>query len=331
MSTAALVPVAPPSPLARRAVELAELVPTVADVEAALPHYLDSRVRRPATRERYRSHVERWVDWCHVEELPRPVARDLVAYAEELAHHHRPGTVQAMLGPVRGVYRWLAEVMGAVDVAAALTAPPRGEAFGSAALTTDQVHALLDHLDSRARSAELVALRDRAVVGLMARCGLRDVEVVRADVGDLTEEGGRRVLFVHGKAREGKDELVVLTARALAPITAYLKARGRVPATAPLFASHGPRNAGGRLTTRAVSRVVKGALLAAGVTHAGDPLARRYTAHSLRHSFVTHALRGGASPEAVQAAARHRSLATTTRYVHHLDRLEHPAEDAIPW
>ena len=132
-------------------------------------------------------------------------------------------------------------------------------------------------------------MRDFALLNLMLRTGLRDIEVVRADCGDIQTVSGVDVLYIQGKGRPGKDNYVVLTESALAPIRDYLGMRDDSRGSSPLFTSVARRNSGERLTTRSVSRIVKEAMRKIGID---DP---RYTAHSLRHTAITFSLLGGAS------------------------------------
>ena len=157
----------------------------------------------------------------------------------------------------------------------------------------------------------------------MLHTGVRDVEAMRANKGDLGTSGGHEVLRIRGKGRDEADEFVKISPALDRDIRAYLKMRGSLEASAPLFASCAPRNRGGRLTTRSISRIVKDALRGIGID---DP---RYTAHSLRHSAITFALLAGAELEDAQAMARHADISTTMIYSHHVDRLANAAEDRV--
>lgn len=165
--------------------------------------------------------------------------------------------------------------------------------------------------------------RDYAILSLMLRTGLRDIEVVRADVGDIKPHSGVMVLFVHGKGRSEKDDFVVLTDALLADINRYLDARDPHSPADPLFASTSNRNKGGRLTTRSVSGIVKQALRNIGLD------SERYTAHSLRHTSVTYALMAGAALEETQKMARHADISTTMVYAQHVDRVRSNAEARV--
>ena len=146
-------------------------------------------------------------------------------------------------------------------------------------------------------------LRDRALLELLYGSGLRVSELVGLDVDDVDlEEGAVRVLGKGGKERE------VPLGRFGRDATAAYLTRAR-----PVFASALSRGAlllnqrGGRLTRQSVNRI-----LAEHVRRAG--IRRRVTPHSLRHSFATHLLEGGADVRVVQEMLGHASVATTQIY-----------------
>lgn len=227
-----------------------------------------------------------------------------------------PATVRSYLASVRSFYAYAEQHGNLKNVARGVKGAQERRGFKRDALTVSQVHEVLREID---RSDE-AGLRDYAMLNLMARLGLRDIEVVRADVGDITRKSGVDVLRVHGKGRSGKDEFMVLTPAALRPIKEYLVERGNPAPGEPLFTSLSNRSAGARLTTRSVSRIAKNALENAGI------IGPQYTAHSLRHTALTLALLGGATDREAQQMARHADVSTTALYSHDLDRLRNAAE-----
>lgn len=186
------------------------------------------------------------------------------------------------------------------------------------ALTAEQGRTVLNSFDT----TTLIGLRNKAMTALMMTCGLRTIEVSRANVGDLISTYGRTALFVQGKGRTQKAECVMIPAQVEALINQYLEARGTVDANAPLFAGIGNRNRVGRLTTDAISRIVKKSFRSVGID------SKRLTAHSLRHSAATQMLLAGISLENVKNCLRHKKLDTTLIYSHHIDRLKNHAEEA---
>lgn len=247
-------------------------------------------------------------------------SNDIVAFKSSLATKEiSPSTINAYLAGIRSYYRFVASDGLGEDIAAGIKSPKKSKGFRKDILTADEVWEMLGHIDR----STLQGMRDYAMINLMVRCGLRDVEVARAQVGDITFPAEKAsALIVWGKGRAERDDFVVLEENALSPISDYLAARGRPADDEPLFTSLSPRNFGAPLTTRSISRIVKNRMRAVGID--GD----RYTAHSLRHTAVTFALMGGASVQQTQAMARHADISTTMIYAHNVDRLRNPGEAA---
>ena len=174
----------------------------------------------------------------------------------------------------------------------------------------------------------LAGVRDYAVLSLMAFCGLRTVEVHRADIGDLRTRGERLTLDVQGKGRTEKDEFVVIPRDREIAIRGWLSQRVTFKehgADAPLFVALGNRARGRRLSLQAIRKMVKARYAEAGVV--GD----RKSTHSLRHSAITNVIRRGATPMQVQSMARHSSFDTTLGYYHETARGDNPAEDLVDY
>jgi len=172
-------------------------------------------------------------------------------------------------------------------------------------------------------TSDMIGLRDFAMINLMLRTGLRTMEVVGSDVGDIRQTSNATLLYVRSKGKDAKDDFVVLTREAYEPIARYLAARQCTDPRAALFVSHSTANAGDRLTTQSLRTSVKTRLMGMGV------FSSRISAHSLRHTFATMALANGATIEQVRDTLRHASITTTQIYVHTADRIEHSAEGTI--
>ena len=186
------------------------------------------------------------------------------------------------------------------------------------ALTSDQGKQVLKSFDT----TSIAGLRNKAMTALMMCCGLRTIEVSRANIGDLVKTYGRTALYVQGKGRTDRRECVMIPAQVEAMINEYLVARGVSDVSAPLFAGIGNRNKGGRLTTDTISRTVKAAFKA---NHLDS---KRLTAHSLRHSAATAMLLAGVELMKVQQILRHKNINTTMIYAHSLERIKNHGEDA---
>lgn len=117
-------------------------------------------------------------------------------------------------------------------------------------------------------------------------------------------------LYLQRKGRAAKDRYLIIEGEIEQVIRRYLATRDNPPASAPLFASFSDKNAGQRLTTRTISRIAKEGLRRIGLN------SKFYTAHSLRHSFVTFSVLAGNSLQGTQTLAGHASPDMTMIYFH---------------
>ena len=177
----------------------------------------------------------------------------------------------------------------------------RPEAHTRGVLTASEVEALME---AAPQSTE-IGRRDRALMALMVYGGLSEIELVRADVGDLDRTLMGTFLRVQGKGRQSKDEAVTLDPAALDPLEIYLMTREDAPPSAPLFVSLGHRSAGSRLNTRSVRGRVNTHLRAAKLKRRG------ITPHSLTHTAALIWLNAGMPVEEVRRRMRHGTLETT--------------------
>ena len=288
----------------------------VADVLAAYLAELDAS---PKTRDTYKKALRQYMAWLDGEgvRLDETTRAHVMAYKRHLQDTKSANTCHAYLVAVRSLYTWLNGHIGYPNVAEGIKAK-RPRQTNKGALSISQARDLIATPAEGERE-----LRDRAMISLMLRRGLRTIEVSRANVEDMRAEYGVMVLYVQGKKRTAKDDFVVLGDECERAIRAYLKERGDVDPKAPLFAATGNRNRGGRMTTRSISRIAKEAMREQGIDMP------HLTAHSLRHTAVTLALIGGATVQEAQAMARHASIDTTMIYAHNLDRAKATAERSV--
>ena len=276
-----------------------------ADAKTAVQAFAISQSVKPSSRALYSRTLNTFFEW--VDASGRNVATltvaDLIAYKEELLAGGKSSlTVASYINSLRRFYEWTEANKIYPNIGKGLHAPKRKQAFRKQPLTVAQVGELLHH-EQGTQSA-----RDYAIINLMVRTGLRCVEVVRANVGDITYKGGQRVLLVQGKGRDEKDNFVILTDACYNPIREYLNTRSVLDDNAPLFASVSRNNDGGRMTTRAVSGIAKQGLKSVGLDN------KVFTAHSLRHTTAVNILRAGGSLEMAQYTLRHTNPATTQIY-----------------
>ncbi|HVL40281.1 MAG TPA: tyrosine recombinase XerC [Fimbriimonadaceae bacterium] len=177
------------------------------------------------------------------------------------------------------------------------------------ALSRQQAGEMLDQLD-----VGKSPVRDRALLELMYAAGLRASEVVGVRQQDLDLQA--RCVTVHGKGN--KQRITLFGSTCAAALRDYLHGE-RTPGEF-LFTNRQGRS----ITTRTVQNIVKRWARAAGLPPNVSP-------HTLRHSFATHLLDGGADLKSVQQLLGHESLATTQVYTHvSVERLRKTIEEAHP-
>jgi integrase/recombinase XerC len=159
-------------------------------------------------------------------------------------------------------------------------------------------------------------MRDRAILELIYSAGLRAAEVVSINFNDLQASGELRVV---GKGN--KERIVFFGKTCAAALHDYSSSERVEPTDKNAFFTN---DKGGRLTTRTVQNIVKRWALAAGLPPEISP-------HTLRHTFATHLLDGGADLKTVQQLLGHASLATTQIYTHvSIERLHETVRKAHP-
>jgi integrase/recombinase XerD len=222
-------------------------------------------------------------------------------------------TAARALVTVRGLHRFAArEGMLADDVTRAVHAPVLPRRLPKA-ISVDDVERLLK---AAALGEGPLALRDTALLELLYSTGARISEAVGLHVDDVDRE--ERAVILHGKG--GKERIVPVGSYALVALEAYLvRGRAALAAKGGRAGSAGPRGGrsgtsalflnarGGPLSRQSAWTILNTAAERAGITSGVSP-------HTLRHSFATHLLDGGADVRVVQELLGHASVTTTQIY-----------------
>ena len=296
--------------------------------DPALERFLRGLAARDASPNTQRSYATaigaylRWLDERHVD-WRRPPRAELRAYLAELTDGHARSSVAQRLAAIRSFHRWAARTELAPGDPWGAIATPRLPRRLPRVLEVEQIERLLAVIDEdlaaagtasdpRAATSLALALRDRALVETAYAAGLRISELAAAQIGLLDLRRGE--VRVYGKGR--KERIGLLGRPARSAIAAYLEdgrpillarrqggADGEPPAE--LFLNHRGEPLGVRGLRYRLDLLCRRAGLPEGVSP-----------HTLRHSFATHLLDGGADLRIVQELLGHESLATTQVYTH---------------
>ncbi len=294
-------------------------VPVITDPSSLLESFMLAQDLRERSRETYLKALRQFMAYIGAQSLdPSELTRqDILGYKEHLKDRELSAyTISVYLVAVGKLFEWTEGERIYPNIAKGIKGVKKPRGFRKEALTVAQVKDVLQGVDT----STLQGKRDYALLNLLIRTGLRTIEVARANVGDIRQEGGEALLYIQGKGRDSKDDFVLLTDETLRPLREYLADRED---KGPLFACISNKNKDGRLTTRSISRIVKNHLRGVGLEDG------RLTAHSFRHTAVTLSLLGGATVQEAQAMARHADINTTMIYAHNIERIAKAPERKI--
>jgi len=234
------------------------------------------------------------------QQITIPILRGYISYLHECQYART--TIARRLASLRSFFRFLKrEGITTSNPAQALRTPRVGRKLPHF-LTTEQVALLLE----APRANEPMGLRDRAILETLYSAGLRVAELVGLDIGHW--DRGANILRVFGKGK--KERIAPVGSYAARALDRWLEVRHVDPAApAGEFDALFLNRFGRRLTTRSIGRMLEKHLTDTGLDQITSP-------HTLRHSFATHLLDGGADLRAVQELLGHQSLTTTQIYTH---------------
>ncbi|MEK6881255.1 MAG: tyrosine-type recombinase/integrase [Nanoarchaeota archaeon] len=289
-------------------------------VEILVEQFLAQHDVRKSSRDRYRKSLKGFLKWIKGKKIEQITREYLLEYKEMLlAKGKSTMTVGAYLVSIRLFYEYLYQEYNIKNIAKGVASPKRTNKFEHKPLTEEQSSKLLEYFKDN--------LRDYAIINLMLRTGMRTIEIVRSNIGDIGEIGGKRCLYLQGKGRDDKKEYVLTTDKTLNPIKEYIKARPNFKEDEPIFISKSKNNFGERLTTKTISLIARTGLDAIGLKGKDG-----YTAHSLRHTAASIMLSRGISLDRIRSVFRHKNMSTTLGYATMADerkRIEESPEAAL--
>ena len=258
------------------------------------------------SREAYRRDLADLIDYCRrsgAADWAGVKPADITRYLTELYDLGiAPATINRRLSAFRGFFAWLCREGAIPSDPAKLLSGPRARRRLPNVLTIAEVEKLLAVPDT----ATPIGLRDRAMLEVAYGCGLRVSELVNLQLGAFRLEN--RLILIRGKG--GKERMVPVGEFAARAVGDYLQkcrplwVKDVRRAGEALFLT---QKRGAAMTRQGFWTILKSLTTKAGIT-------TRVTPHTLRHSFATHLLEGGAGLRDVQELLGHASLVTTTIY-----------------
>ncbi len=262
-----------------------------------------------ATVEAYLNDVEKLTQYLDTRANPTPPSaitlndlQDFLKWVSNLGM--TPSSQSRMISGIRNFFRYLLSEQVITNDPTELIDTPRLKRSLPDVLSFPEIEAMLAAIDHSKPDGQ----RNRAIIEVMYSCGLRVSELVNLKISFLYLDAG----FIRVIGKGDKERLVPVGSEAVRYIKIYLQQRkaqtARPGDEEVLFLNR----RGGKLSRVMIFMIIKELALKAGIKKDISP-------HTLRHSFATHLVEGGADLRAVQEMLGHESITTTEIYTH-LDR-----------
>lgn len=293
------------------------LISPEAEMPTVIEAFLTSQIPNKKTARGYRRHITAAMEMMGVERFRDLEPLHLMNYRSELMADKRGTATHAQaLIAVRSFLVWGAALKGhclSMDQAKFLLKVPKVHVITPhETLSPEEIVAYL-------KAAKQSGPRDHALAIVALGSGVRVAELVALDIKDIRTDAAGGTLIHVRQGKGSKDRMVPVRKEVGQAVDAYLKASSRKRGDGgPLFLSEdramGARDCW-RLTTKSASRIVKALADMAGIR-------KRISPHALRHTFAFTSYMYCRNLVAIQKLLGHATIATTQRYVAHLDELD---------
>lgn len=278
---------------------------TITDIVKSYTRYLKlERNYSPNTLAAYQNDLSWLLSFCEQQEK-NPLdmqLEDLQHFAVQLHEHQIGPTSQArILSGIRSFYKYLL-LSGEIeqDPTELLESPHLGERLPEV-LSTDEIDQIQKSIDLSKPEGQ----RNKTIIEVLFSCGLRVSELVNLKLSNLYLEEG----FVRVMGKGSKERLVPISSKAVRELKYWFVDRNLMKIQQGEEDYVFLNRRGKHLTRTMILIMLKRQAVAAGITKTISP-------HTLRHSFATELLKGGADLRAIQAMLGHESIGTTEIYMH---------------
>ena len=272
------------------------------------------------TINNYKRTLSIWRDWMiQSADITNPSRADLIRYKKYLMDSREVTTVDSYLSSLKLFFKWMCSKNITEDLAHGIKTTNKNRTHRKKSLSPEQAAMLLDSM----KRDYIIRKRNFAIINLMLHTGMRCIEVVRLNYGDMDTLDLGYAIHIQRKGRNEKDAIIEISHTVADPVVEYLNDRNIKSNDDPMFMSHCHNRDDNRITGIRIGRIVKSALIGAGITD------KDITAHSLRHTAAQSAIRGNAELYEVQQMLGHKNPETTMIYLRELEKENKQAASAI--
>ncbi len=268
--------------------------------------FIDSLRRRDTTKETYRKALREYAKWLGQTDPSVLTSNDIQRYKDYIISKRlSPTSMSAYLTAVRRFYDYLVS-LGKIteNPARKVKGAPRPRRHLTDPVSRRDVAKLFKAIDT----STPLGLRDEAILNLMVRAGLSEIEIVRSDLRDLKSRTGHSVIYVQGKSKDTKDDYVTLSPPVEESLKRYIEERGASGPEEPLFWGVGNRAVKERITTRGVRARINHYFELSGIKKKG------ISPSSLRHTAAMLAIEEGATVSDIKQMLRLRTTESALQY-----------------
>lgn len=287
-------------------VELKDL--NIVDLKQRYLDYIDVSENTVKT---YDIGLLQFIQYLNDNNIRFPTREDIINFRNYLQAYHKPTTVNSYIIAVRNFFDWLEYEGISKNIAKKIKGIKVGNEHKRNALSVEQCKLVLDNAKD---------LREKVLFLLTTTCGIRANEIVNIRLQDFKEKDGKTCLYLLGKARDYKEDYVIVTNEVLDLIKRYILEYNIYDY---LFVSSSNNNKNGKLTTKTIRLTIKNMFKRVGIV--GD----EYSCHSLRHTFATLSIQNDTDIREVSQALRHKNLQTTMIYLHDLEMINNKCSSAV--
>lgn len=279
--------------------------------EQLIKNFLDYIDVSYKSQKTYQNGLNAFYEYIYINNIKKPDREDILEFREHIKQHLSVSTVNTYMIGLRNFFKWLEYAGLYKNITKNVKGVKIGNEHRKEALTEEQCKQLLITAKDN---------REKILVLLAITCGLRANELVNIRLEDFKIKQDKICLYVLGKGRDFKEDFVIINERIYKYIQDYIK---EYNITDYLFVSNSNHNNKGKLTTKTIRLIVKNMFKRIGLN--GD----NYSLHSCRHSFATFSIKSGQDIREVSQALRHKSISTTTIYLHDLERINNTCSSSV--
>lgn len=259
----------------------------------------------------YKVGLKNFFEYLKESRITMPTREDIIEYRDYLINNLKPTTANSYMIAVRNLFNYL-EYEGIMkNITKNIKGINVGNEHKRESLTKEQCLEILNNVQD---------IREKVLFLLATTCGIRANELVNIRLEDFKEKQGKICLYLLGKARDYKQDYVIISEDVFKLIKEYIKLYN---ITDYLFTSTSNHNTGGKLTTKTIRLIMKNMFRRIGLD--GD----EYSCHSCRHTFATLSIQNGEDIREVSQALRHKQLNTTMIYLHDLERINNNCTNVV--